>query len=112
MIRKSLVFVTLALLVLASAAQAGSSPQEQRHHLMEDVRDAAKPVSKMLKGEMDFDAATAMSSFQTWSEAAAVFGDLFPEGSETGHGTEAMGHGAGPWHGPGQWTVPGRPTGD
>ena len=89
MIRKSLVFVTLALLVLASAAQAGSSPQEQRHHLMEDVRDAAKPVSKMLKGEMDFDAATAMSSFQTWSEAAAVFGDLFPEGSETGHGTEA-----------------------
>lgn len=89
MTRKSLVFVTLGLLLIALAAQAGSSPQEERHELMEDVRDAAKPVGQMLKGELEFDAATAMASFQTWSHAAQVFGDMFPEGSETGHDTEA-----------------------
>ena len=89
MTRKSLVFVTLGLLLIALAAQAGSSPQEERHELMEDVRDAAKPVGKMLKGEMEFDAATAMASFKTWSHAAEVFGDMFPEGSESGYGTEA-----------------------
>jgi cytochrome c556 len=56
---------------------------------MEQVGDAAKPVGKMLKGEMAFDAATVMASFRTWADAAATFGDMFPEGSESGFGTEA-----------------------
>ena len=43
----------------------------------------------MLKGERDFDAAVVMTSFQTFDEAAAEFGDLFPPGSEDGEGTEA-----------------------
>jgi len=57
--------------------------------MMEGVGDAAKPVGKMLKGEQEFDAAVVMESFQVWSNAAIDFGDLFPEGSETGYDTEA-----------------------
>lgn len=57
--------------------------------MMEGVKDAAKPVGGMLKGEQEFDAAIAMKSFQTWSDAADVVGDLFPEGTESGYDTEA-----------------------
>jgi len=65
------------------------SPQEQRHELMEGVGDAAKPVGAMLKGEQPFDAAIVMQSLQTFDKAAAEVGALFPEGTETGHDTEA-----------------------
>lgn len=78
----------LAALALQSAL-AGDSPQEQRHELMEDVGAGAKTIGKMLEGEAPFDAAAAMGALQTWRDAAAVFGTLFPEGSETGYDTEA-----------------------
>jgi cytochrome c556 len=77
------------LLSVGTSLVAGESPQEQRHELMEGVGDAAKPVGGMLKEEMAFDAGVAMESFQTWADAAAVFGDMFPAGSETGYETEA-----------------------
>ena len=79
----------LALMFSLSPAWAADSPQEVRHEMMEAVGDAAKPVGKMLKGEQEFDAAVVMESFQVWSNAAIDFGDLFPEGSETGYDTEA-----------------------
>jgi len=79
----------LALLIPPHTAEASDTPQETRHELMEGVGDAAKPVGKMLKGEREFDAAIVMESFRTWSSAAGNFGDLFPEGSETGYETEA-----------------------
>jgi cytochrome c556 len=56
---------------------------------MEGNKDAAKAVGGMLKGEREFDAAVAMESFQTWADTAAVFGDLFPAGSDSGYDTEA-----------------------
>lgn len=84
-----MIFTALLLLFPVSQVLAAESPQEARHELMEGVRDAAKPVGEMLKGERDFNAAVAMESFQTWAEAAAIVGDLFPEGSETGYDTEA-----------------------
>lgn len=77
------------LLSVGTSLVAGESPQEQRHELMEGVGDAAKPVGGMLKEEVAFDAGVAMESFQTWADAAAVFGDMFPAGSETGYETEA-----------------------
>jgi cytochrome c556 len=83
------VFPVALLFIFAGPLLAGDSPQEQRHELMEDVGGAAKAVGEMLKEERPFDAAVAMESFQTWAEAAAVFGDLFPEGSESGYDTEA-----------------------
>lgn len=68
---------------------AGESPQHERHELMEEVGEAAKPLGQMLKGERDFDADVVMASFKTFDDASARFGDLFPPGSETGEDTEA-----------------------
>lgn len=77
---------TLAIVPIASA---GDDPVHERHELMEDVGKAAKPVGKMLKGESDYDMDVVMASLETWHDVAMKFGDLFPEGSETGEGTEA-----------------------
>jgi cytochrome c556 len=77
------------LLAFASFAVAGDDPRDVRHELMEDVGSAAKVIGTMLKGEREYDAAAAMESLETFQEVAASFGDLFPEGSETGKGTEA-----------------------
>ena len=81
--------VFLAALTFAGAALADDDPRHVRHELMEDVRDAAKPVGQMMRGEADFDADTVMSSLGVFKEAAATFGDLFPEGTESGMDTEA-----------------------
>jgi len=81
--------IALSASLAMGAAVAGETPQEQRHDLMEHVGDAAKAVGQMLKGEAPFDAETAMQSFQTWHEAAGKFGELFPEGTETGYDTRA-----------------------
>ena len=89
MIRVIFISSILALMFSLSPAWAADSPQEVRHEMMEGVGDAAKPVGKMLKGEQEFDAAVVTKSFQVWSNAAIDFGDLFPEGSETGYDTEA-----------------------
>ena len=89
MIRVIFISSILALMFSLSPAWAADSPQEVRQEMMEGVGDAAKPVGKMLKGEQEFDAAAVTKSFQVWSNAAIDFGDLFPEGSETGYDTEA-----------------------
>lgn len=72
-----------------SVATAGDDPRHERHELMEDVGDAAKPVGSMLKGESDYSLDTVMESLRTFHDTAAVFGDLFPAGTETGMDTEA-----------------------
>ena len=87
--RKKALTVCLFLLVPAMPAIAGDSPQEARHEMMEDVGGGAKNIGRMLKGEAEFDAAVANDSLQVWADAAKTFGDLFPEGSESGYDTEA-----------------------
>jgi len=89
MFRFLVMICALSFLFPVSQLLAGESPQEQRHELMEDSKEAAKPVGGMLKGEVPFDAATAMASFKTWAEIASAFGDLFPAGTETGYDTQA-----------------------
>jgi cytochrome c556 len=89
MFRFVMIFSALVLMLPMSQLLAGESPQEQRHELMENSKDAAKTVGGMLKGEAPFDAAAAMKSFETWAEIAGSFGDLFPQGTETGFDTEA-----------------------
>ena len=84
--RSLLAAITLAF---TSPLFAGDSPQHERHELMEDVGEAAKPLGQMLKGERDFDADVVMASFKTFDDASARFGKLFPPGSETGEDTEA-----------------------
>ena len=81
-------FLALAM-VISSVASADDDPRHERHELMEGVGKAAKPVGKMLKGELDYDAEVVMASLQTWHDASMKFGDLFPVGSETGEDTEA-----------------------
>ena len=89
MTRISLLFIACFLLFPAALAMAGDSPQEQRHELMEDVGGGAKNIGKMLKGEAPFDAELANESLKVWADAAPKFGDMFPEGSESGYDTEA-----------------------
>jgi cytochrome c556 len=89
MVRILRVLTILVLLPALPLAWASDTPQETRHELMEGVKDAAKPVGGMLKGEQEFDATVAMESFETWAHAAGTFGDLFPEGTDTGYDTEA-----------------------
>jgi len=89
MLKKSLFVVLVAAAAACSPPPAsGESPQEVRHELMEDVGKAAKAVGKMLKGETEYDWATAQKSLSTFKDAQGKFGDLFPEGSDTGD-TEA-----------------------
>lgn len=79
----------LALLFLGASALAGDDPRHERHELMEGVRDAAKPVGQMMRGEAEFDAELLMTSLSTFASASRKLGSLFPEGTETGGGTEA-----------------------
>lgn len=83
-----LFFVLIATFGIA-AAGTEEDPREKRHELMESVREAAKPVGGMLRGDREFDAELLMTSLGTWEEVSAVFGDLFPEGTETGMDTRA-----------------------
>lgn len=84
-------FTSLLLpgLLLSTAALAASDPIEQRQDLMENTKEAAGTIGKMLKGKEPFDAANAMAALQAWHKTATEVGDLFPAGSETGHDTEA-----------------------
>lgn len=84
-----LVSIILSTLLIASVALAGSDPIKSRQQLMEDTRDAAKVIGGMLKQKQPFDATDAMAAFDVWKKTATEAGDLFPEGSETGHDTEA-----------------------
>ncbi len=84
-----LLFVSATVVAMPVAIAEGDDPRHERHELMEGVRDAAKPVGAMLKGESDYDADVVMASLQTWHDGSMRFGDLFPEGSDTGMDTEA-----------------------
>ena len=83
------VSIILSSVFITSVVLAGSDPIKARQHLMEETRDAAKVIGGMVKGEKPFDADAAMSALKVWKKTATEAGDLFPEGSETGHDTEA-----------------------
>ena len=79
----------LSAFFMISLAVADSDPILTRQHLMEDTRDAAKVIGGMLKEQQPFDAEAAMAALETWKKTAMEAGELFPEGSDTGHDTEA-----------------------
>ena len=81
--------IVLSSVFITSVVLAGSDPIKARQHMMEETRDAAKVIGGMVKGEKPFDAEAAMSALKVWKKTATEAGDLFPEGSETGHDTEA-----------------------
>ena len=70
-------------------AIAADEPQVVRQEMMKKAGGATGAMAKMVKGEVDYDAAAALAALATISEVAATFGDYFPAGSETGFETEA-----------------------
>ena len=86
---KTKVSLFLSGLLITGVTFAGPGVIETRHELMEDTRDAAKVIGGMLKQQKPFDAEAAMAALKVWEKTAKETGDLFPEGSETGHDTEA-----------------------
>ena len=88
-INKIRTFTVAAAIAFTGLAIADHNPQHERDELMESVGDAAKPIGGMFKGEIEYDADAVMASLQVWHEVGGKFGDLFPEGSESGEGTEA-----------------------
>jgi cytochrome c556 len=81
--------IILSSLLISSLAFAGSDAIIQRQELMEETRDAAKVIGGMLRQKQPFEAEAAMAALQVWKTTALEAGDLFPEGSESGHDTEA-----------------------
>ena len=79
----------LCLIAGLSAAYAAGDPIERRHELMEDVGEAAKPIGLMMRGDSEYDWEVVLTSLETFDSVSHEFGDLFPEGSETGGNTEA-----------------------
>lgn len=79
----------ITMIIGGAAAAADDDPRHERHELMEDVGEAAKPVGEMLKGEAAYDPDILMASLQTFQNVSMKFGDLFPPGTETGMDTEA-----------------------
>lgn len=82
--------ILAALLILFSLnATAGESPQAQRQALMKDVRESAKVIGGMMRGEAEYDAAAVTEALAVFKKASGHIGELFPEGSEAGEETEA-----------------------
>ena len=82
-------FTCFTILLFSVGCTSGKIASE-REELMEGVRDAAKPVGAMLKGEREFDAGTLQESLVVFAEAAAKLGDLVPEGSSGGEASPAI----------------------
>jgi len=83
--RFALCLITLPLLAIAQ----GESPIEQRQELMEQTRDALKPLIGMTRGQVDFNADTVRESLEVFANTANEAPNYFPVGSETGFETEA-----------------------
>lgn len=83
------ILITFVAIIIGGVAAADDDPRHERHELMEDVGDAAKPVGQMLKGEAEYDQDVLMASLRTFQTVSMKFGDLFPPGTETGMDTEA-----------------------
>lgn len=84
--------LVLAISALAFAASAASAdPIADRQAVMKERGKIVGTLSKMVKGEQDFDAALVLSSLQVLQENAEKFDAeaLFPAGTETGGDTTA-----------------------
>ncbi len=89
-LKKVLILALSAGVAVASGlATATADPIAERKALMKSVGGATGASAKMVKGQMDFDQAAAQKAMETMHMAALQFGELFPEGSETGGETTA-----------------------
>ena len=88
--KKSLV-LGLALSIAAGGlafAAAHGDAINARKMAMKEVGGAMGALSKMAKGEMAFDAAVALASFQKMNDVSKTYGYYFPDGTQTGMDAE------------------------
>ncbi|MEM6311494.1 MAG: cytochrome c [Pseudomonadota bacterium] len=79
----STAFCTIACIGLATAPFAGGhSPVEKREAAMGTVGQTTETLGKMLKGEIDFDAAGAAAALAQMQAAVDGFADLYPDGTQ------------------------------
>ena len=81
--------IALAALTMSTAI-ANADPATERSELMKGVREAAKPVGAMLRGDAEFDQERVMESLQVFADAADKLGGLVPKGSEGGEAAPAI----------------------
>lgn len=86
---KRLLTLCLATAVPLVVVADGHDPIAKRQALMEDTRDALRPLIGMVRGQADFSADTVEQSLAVFANTAEKARDLFPEGTETGGDTEA-----------------------
>ena len=79
----------IAALSAVSVSAESHDPVAGRIAMMKANGAAAGAIGKMVQGETPFDAAVALQSITAMRDIAAGFGDMFPEGSETGPGSSA-----------------------
>lgn len=88
-LKNTFVAFTAVLLPLSMTGVSVGAEIEDRQAKMKTVGKSIGIVSKMAKGESDFDSTIALKAFVDMKEAAKGFQTLFPEGTETGGETEA-----------------------
>lgn len=86
--KRFLVCFMSGLIVSIGAAAALDNPIKKRQALMDRVGKAADQASKMLKGELPYDAAQLEAGMKMISGSADEFVTLFPDGSEPAPGVE------------------------
>lgn len=90
------IWSALAAASLAAAITTGvalaqqKSPIEERQAIMKSYGREATVMSKMVKGELPYDAAKVNAAFTTWESGTKKLPDLFPADSKTGHDTRAL----------------------
>ena len=87
-IRRISIIALSSITMFATIASADIATE--RSELMKGVREAAKPVGAMLRGNVEFDQEQVMESLQVFADAADKLGDLVPEGSQGGEAAPAI----------------------
>lgn len=85
---RALILAGTLILGGAFTAQAEDAAK-LRQDMMGTVGAATGMSAAMVKGEAPFDARVAVLALRAMNATASGFGHMFPEGSETGHDTEA-----------------------
>ena len=73
-IRRISIIALSSITMFATIASADIATE--RSELMKGVREAAKPVGAMLRGNVEFDQEQVMESLQVFADAADKLGDL------------------------------------
>jgi cytochrome c556 len=78
-----------ALVLSVPAVIAAEDPISNRQAIMKNNSAAMDVLSKMSKGEAEFEATAAALALRALNSGAMGLGELFPEGSESGGETRA-----------------------